>query len=297
MLELAQRRRWPGPSGRTSTSRATRGPPASSLVPVVLEQTAAVVRDDAPARDDALARDWPAPDFGVDKHRIYMMQWYAFAATAAGLVALLHAAPAAMSGTASPSGTGMSRRNRRTLILLALVTVAPVIASYAAYYWFPRDKQANYGELLPTRPAPELAGVTPGGAPFRLSELRGRWVLAVAAPGACDRACTQALYATRQARTIQGREMERVARLLLVTGDGAPPAALAAEHPDLVTARVPAGALARVARRRRPHLPRRPARQPRARVSARPRHQGDGEGPHAPAQGVADWLGRAGSTV
>ena len=50
-----------------------------------LEQTAAVVRDDAPARDDALARDWPAPDFGVDKHRIYMMQWYAFAATAAGL--------------------------------------------------------------------------------------------------------------------------------------------------------------------------------------------------------------------
>jgi hypothetical protein len=148
-----------------------------------------------------------------------------------------------MSDTASPSGAGMSRRNRRTLILLALVTVAPVIASYAAYYWFPRDKQANYGELLPTRPAPELAGVTPGGAPFLLSGLRGRWVLAVAAPGACDRACTQALYATRQARTIQGREMERVARLLVVTDDGAPPAPLAAEHPDLVTARVPAGAL------------------------------------------------------
>jgi surfeit locus 1 family protein len=62
-------------------ARATR----LALVPVVLEQTAAVVRDDAPARDDALARDWPAPDFGVDKHRIYMMQWYAFAATAAGL--------------------------------------------------------------------------------------------------------------------------------------------------------------------------------------------------------------------
>jgi surfeit locus 1 family protein len=62
-------------------TRATR----LALVPVVLEQTAAVVRDDAPARDDALGRDWPAPDFGVDKHRMYMMQWYAFAATAAGL--------------------------------------------------------------------------------------------------------------------------------------------------------------------------------------------------------------------
>jgi surfeit locus 1 family protein len=56
-----------------------------TLAPVILEQTAAIAGDAAPARDDALARDWPAPDLGVDKHRIYMMQWYAFAATAAGL--------------------------------------------------------------------------------------------------------------------------------------------------------------------------------------------------------------------
>ena len=55
-------------------SRAT----GLALVPVVLEQAAV-------ARDDTLARDWPAPDLGVDKHRVYMMQWYAFAATAAGL--------------------------------------------------------------------------------------------------------------------------------------------------------------------------------------------------------------------
>jgi len=35
--------------------------------------------------DDGLVRDWPAPDFGVEKHRIYMLQWYALAALAAGL--------------------------------------------------------------------------------------------------------------------------------------------------------------------------------------------------------------------
>jgi hypothetical protein len=149
-----------------------------------------------------------------------------------------------MSNPAPPTAGGMSRRNRRTLVVLALVTIAPVLASYAAYYWFPREKQANYGELLPVGPAPELAGVTAGGAPFRLSDLRGRWVLAVAAPGACDGACAQSLYATRQARTIQGREMERVARLLLLAGDGSPPAALASEHADLVTVRIPPGALA-----------------------------------------------------
>jgi cytochrome oxidase assembly protein ShyY1 len=29
--------------------------------------------------DDGLVRAWPAPDFGIDTHRIYMVQWYAFA--------------------------------------------------------------------------------------------------------------------------------------------------------------------------------------------------------------------------
>ncbi|MCC7328091.1 MAG: SURF1 family protein [Burkholderiales bacterium] len=50
-----------------------------TLVPVVIEQTAAV---DAA---DALVRDWPAPDLGVNTHRIYMVQWFTFAAMTAGL--------------------------------------------------------------------------------------------------------------------------------------------------------------------------------------------------------------------
>ncbi len=50
-----------------------------AVLPVVVEQT-------APLGDgDDLKRDWPAPDFGVEKHRIYMLQWYSFALLAAGL--------------------------------------------------------------------------------------------------------------------------------------------------------------------------------------------------------------------
>lgn len=133
---------------------------------------------------------------------------------------------------AAPAVAGMTRRSRRTLVLLVLVTVAPVIASYTAYYLLPRDKHANYGELLVTQPAPALRGLRDG-KPFALADLRGRWVLLTAADGACDTACASALYATRQARTIQGREMERVERVWLVT-DGAPAPAVMAEHPDLV---------------------------------------------------------------
>ena len=49
-----------------------------AVLPVIVEQT-------APAdAADTLVRDWPAPDLGVEKHRIYMVQWFAFAALAVG---------------------------------------------------------------------------------------------------------------------------------------------------------------------------------------------------------------------
>jgi hypothetical protein len=149
-----------------------------------------------------------------------------------------------VSDAATASKPHGSNRSRRTLLLIALVAVAPVIASYAAYYFFPRTTLANYGELLVTRPAPEIAGAAADGKPFQLASLRGKWVLAVAAPGACDAACTQALYAMRQARTLQGREMDRVARVWFITDDAMPPPELAAQHPDLSLVRAPSTGLA-----------------------------------------------------
>jgi hypothetical protein len=111
------------------------------------------------------------------------------------------------------------RRNaRRTLLLLALVCAAPVVASYTAYYWLRPAARVNYGELL-ARPAPDIAGVTDDGAPWRLSSQRGRWILLVIDAAACGARCERALYATRQARTIQGREQERVVRVLLQPAD------------------------------------------------------------------------------
>ena len=135
-------------------------------------------------------------------------------------------------------------KGRRTLLLLAVVAIAPVVASYSVYYFFPREQRTNYGELLVTAPAPALAGTRADGQPFALAQLRGRWVLIVSAPGACDASCTQALHATRQARTIQGREKERVQRIWLVTDNATPDPALLAQHPDLQVAHMPREALA-----------------------------------------------------
>jgi hypothetical protein len=130
------------------------------------------------------------------------------------------------------------------LLLIGAITLAPVVASYAVYYLAPRSAGSNYGTLLPTAAAPDIGGRTASGAPFRLADLRGRWVLVIGAAGECTAACERSLYATRQARTMQGKEQERIARALLVAGPAAPDAALLAEHPGLAVAQVAPEALA-----------------------------------------------------
>lgn len=52
------------------------------LQPFVIEQTGDAA--------DGLVRDWPRPDLGVEKHRVYMMQWYAFTALALILYVVLN---------------------------------------------------------------------------------------------------------------------------------------------------------------------------------------------------------------
>ena len=129
-------------------------------------------------------------------------------------------------------------RGRWTLALIAAVAIAPIAASYAVYYLFPRSAFVNYGTLLPTAAVPAMEGRRADGSPFRFDDLRGRWLLIAAGDGACDAACERKLYATRQARAMQGKEQERIVRVFLATGDRAPPAALLAQHPGLVVARV-----------------------------------------------------------
>lgn len=128
------------------------------------------------------------------------------------------------------------RRVRRRLLLIVLIGIAPVVASYAAYYLRPRDKQVNYGTLHAT-PAPMLAGRRFDDTPFTLADLRGKWVIVSAAPGSCDARCAAQLYASRQARTIQNAERDRVVRVWLVTDAVAPPPSLLREHADLLAVR------------------------------------------------------------
>lgn len=142
-------------------------------------------------------------------------------------------------GSTRPQGT-TSARSKRLLVLIAMIALAPIALSYVAYYVWPRDARVNYGELLAPRTIPPIAGMRLDGTPFDIVELRGRWIVLYAAPGDCRGNCSGALYAARQARTIQNAERERVVRVWLVTDTSAPADALLAAHPDLTVARVDA---------------------------------------------------------
>jgi len=133
---------------------------------------------------------------------------------------------------------------RRTLLLIVAIGLAPIVASYAAYYWFTPSARVNYGELLETMPAPVIVGTSSDGKAFALTDLRGKWLLLIATRRGCSDDCARALYATRQARTIQGREQDRVVRLLLQPlAASTPPQELAAADPGLVVVSIDPHAL------------------------------------------------------
>ncbi|MHB8496208.1 MAG: SCO family protein [Casimicrobiaceae bacterium] len=154
-----------------------------------------------------------------------------------------------MSAPGNPAARrGTDARTRRMIVLIAAIAVAPIVLAYVAYYYWPRMARTNYGELLPAQTLPHITGTTPAGATFDSAGLHGKWVVLFAAPGECDPVCRQALYASRQARTIQNAERDRVQRVWLLTDAAMPAPSLLAEHPDLVVAHVAPTALAALPR-------------------------------------------------
>jgi len=55
------------------------------------------------------------------------------------------------------------------------------------------------------------------GTPFRLSQLRGKWAIVTVDSGRCAAACDRKLLYLRQLRLTQGKNMERVERVWLVS--------------------------------------------------------------------------------
>lgn len=109
-------------------------------------------------------------------------------------------------------------------MLLALVTVAPVVASYLAYYVWRPEQFKNYGELIAATSLSGVPAAEPQAKPpFDSDPLKGHWVILMVDSGNCVGACKDKLWQMRQLRLTQGKDMDRVTRAWLVD-DGATPA-------------------------------------------------------------------------
>ena len=142
----------------------------------------------------------------------------------------------------NPSSPESVRRGRRQLLALAALFFVPLAVAFWMYYgpagWRPSG-DASKGDLIdPARPLAEIALPTMDGGATTPGFLRGKWSMVYVGDGTCDDRCRNALYLTRQSRIALNKDMDRVQRVLLVTGNCCDRAFLSTEHPDLVVARV-----------------------------------------------------------
>lgn len=123
------------------------------------------------------------------------------------------------------------RSGRIQLLILALVFVVPFVA---AFLW-ESDRFINTGELVrPVRPLADVALMDLEGRPGSADLLRGKWTLVYLGPAACAQACQQNLYAMRQVRLAQGKDMFRVRYVYVLTDPQAGDLRQRlADHPDL----------------------------------------------------------------
>jgi hypothetical protein len=113
---------------------------------------------------------------------------------------------------------------RWKLFTVLAVCAAPLIASYFTYYVIKPQSRTNYGTLIDPRAHPIPATFVPAtldGKAAPLSSFKGKWIMLMAHPAGCDEKCRKTLYDMRQLRLAQGKEMDRIERVWLVT-DKAP---------------------------------------------------------------------------
>lgn len=110
---------------------------------------------------------------------------------------------------------------RWKLLLVLLVCASPLIFSYLTYYVIKPTGRSNYGALIDPRqyPIPALGTVGLDGKALALDAYKGKWIMLQVGPGECQQACKDQLVAMRQLRLMQGKGMERIERVWLITDD------------------------------------------------------------------------------
>lgn len=111
------------------------------------------------------------------------------------------------------------RSGRWKLLAVILVCASPIILSYLTFYVIKPQSRTNYGTFIDPRayPIPVLDTTTLDGKPVALNAYEGKWIMLQVDGGECTAVCEKKLHDMRQLRLVQGKEMDRIERVWLIT--------------------------------------------------------------------------------
>ncbi len=110
---------------------------------------------------------------------------------------------------------------RIKFVLMFILFALPITGSYLMFFFWKPTITNNFGELIVpvvAMPAEKFLSLDGGDAPAGASEnaMRGRWLIVTRDSGSCDAVCVKKLYTMRQARLMLNKDLDRVARVLLL---------------------------------------------------------------------------------
>jgi len=126
--------------------------------------------------------------------------------------------------TTQAPDAGARTRARASLLIIFALFAAPVALAWLLFFVFPEwvpTATTNNGTLIePIRPLPGFHLKSLSGNDIDADFLQGKWTLAYLHKGACDPGCVEQLYQVRQLRLSQGKNIDRLQRLMLWQAEG-----------------------------------------------------------------------------
>lgn len=117
--------------------------------------------------------------------------------------------------------TKQQTKGRWKLFAVIAICASPLIASYLTYYVIKPEGRTNYGALIDPRAhtMPALGTTTLDGKPTSLETYKGKWIMLQVSDAECAEPCQKRLHNMRQLRLAQGKDMDRIERVWLITDD------------------------------------------------------------------------------
>jgi cytochrome oxidase Cu insertion factor (SCO1/SenC/PrrC family) len=129
-----------------------------------------------------------------------------------------------MTTTETEISSRSRNRSRASLLLVVVLFLTPVLLAWLLFYVFPDwmpSTTTNHGVLVdPVQPLPAFRLGTLAGEEIDQTWLRGKWTFINIAKGDCGQVCVQQLYKIRQIRLTQGKNIDRLQRLMLWQATG-----------------------------------------------------------------------------